>query len=424
MTWSRIHPLSPFVRASRTVAGLLVVTAINNARNNAPPWDALAVVVIATIAGFVYWRVTRWRIFEDELQIDTGLLRRQQIRVPLTRIQGVDLVRPLLARMFGISEVRVVLAGHGSAPARLAYIDEDRAKAVRAQLLALAHGLPADVPAPLERPIIAVAPARILASGLVSARFVIGVAFLVGGIALGIVNPAVIAAGITVFFVLITVTLVATAARVAAEWDFRVAEAPDGLRLDSGLLQHRAETVPYGRIQAVRWIEPLFWRPFGWVRLEFDVARRRGGDRGDRETGATTRALLPVGSREEARWLLSRVMPGAVSELPAGYGVPRRAWLRVPLGRRYARFCHDGTYLACCTGRVRPAVVIVPLAKVQSLRWVQGPWSRALRLASVYVDTAGRRYTGSAEFRSDDEAERLLATLPDLARAARRGAQA
>lgn len=424
MTWSRIHPLSPLVRASRTVAGLLALTAINNARHDAPPWDALVVLAIATIAGIVYWRFTHWRIFEGELQIDTGLLRRQQIRVPLTQIQGVDLVRPLLARMFGIAEVRVVLAGHGSAPARLAYIDEEQAAAVRAQLLALAHGLPGDVPAPPERPIISVAPARILASGLVSARFALGLVFLFGGIALGLVSPAAIAAGLTGFFVLLTMTLFATAARVAAEWDFRVAEAPDGLRLDCGLLQHRAETVPYGRIQAVRWIEPLFWRPFGWVRLEFDVARRRGGDRSDRESAATTRALLPVGSRDEARWLLSRVMPGATGELPSSFGLPRRAWLRVPLARQYARFRHDQTYLFCGTGRVRPAVVIVPLAKVQSLRWMQGPWSRALRLASVYVDTAGRRYTGSAEFRSDEEAQRLLATLPELARAARRGANA
>ena len=39
-----------------------------------------------------------------------------------------------------------------------------------------------------------------------------------------------------------------------------------------GLLQTIAETVPYGRIQAVRQVEPLLWRPFGWCRLEVDVA--------------------------------------------------------------------------------------------------------------------------------------------------------
>ena len=43
-----------------------------------------------------------------------------------------------------------------------------------------------------------------------------------------------------------------------------VAEAPDGLRLRSGLMQTAAETIRPGRVQAVRLVEPLFWRAFGW----------------------------------------------------------------------------------------------------------------------------------------------------------------
>ncbi|HWC34689.1 MAG TPA: PH domain-containing protein [Mycobacteriales bacterium] len=423
-SWSRVHPLSPVVRAGRAVVGLLTIAGVNSASQHQPPWDALGLAVVAIVAGVVYWRVTRWRIQGGELQIDTGLLRRQQIRVPLTQIQGVDLVRPLVARMFGVAEVRVVLASHGAAPARLAYIAEERAVSVRARLLAIAHGLDADVPAPPERPIIAVPPSRIIAAGLASARFGFGIVFLVSGIVVGIAAPQVIAPAFTTFFLLLALTLVATGRQVSAEWDFRVAEAPDGLRLESGLLQHRAETVPYGRIQAVRWVEPLLWRPFGWVRLEFDVARQRSAERGDRQSAATTKALFPVGSREEARWLLARVLPGATGELPVSCGVPAPALLRIPLARRYARMQHDATYLSCSTGRVRPSVVIMPLAKIQSVRWVQGPWSRKLNLASVYVDTAGHRYTGSAAFRGVDEAQQLVATLPGLARDARRAARA
>jgi membrane protein YdbS with pleckstrin-like domain len=42
--------------------------------------------------------------------------------------------------------------------------------------------------------------------------------------------------------------------------------------------------------------------------------------------------------------------------------------------------------------------------------------SRRLGLASVHVDTAGRRFTGSALFRDVAEAERWMVDLPDLAR--------
>jgi putative membrane protein len=169
----------------------------------------------------------------------------------------------------------------------------------------------------------------------------------------------------------------------------------------------------------VRWIEPLGWRPLGWVRLEIDVARRRNTSREDRGSGVNTRALLPAGSRDEARWLLSRVLPGAVAELPVDNRGPDRAVWRAPLARRYQRTHHDDRYIACGTGRFRPDVVIVPLEKVQSFRWSQGPWSRRLRLATVDVDTAGQRFTGRARWRDADEAQRWISELPGLAREAR-----
>jgi putative membrane protein len=267
--------------------------------------------------------------------------------------------------------------------------------------------------------VIAVPSSRVLAAGFASMRFVVGLLFLIAGIAIGVIVPEAIAPALSGFIVLLALTLFSVTAQVSAEWDFKVAEAPDGLRLQSGLLQHRAETVPYGRIQAIRWVEPLLWRPFGWVRLEFDVARQSRAERADRQAAATTRALLPVGSREEARWLLSRVMPGATGELPASCGVPRRAIMRIPLGRRFARMHYDPTYLSCSTGRLRPSVIIVPLAKVQSMRWSQGPWSRHLGLASIDFDTAGKRYTANASFRRAQETWQLLDTLPELASRAR-----
>src|SRR3954449_976675 len=105
----------------------------------------------------------------------------------------------------------------------------------------------------------------------------------------------------------------ATARQIGAEWEFTLAEAPDGLRLRSGLLQHRAETVPFGRVQAVRWVEPLLWRPLRWARLEMDVARQRDRDSVENASGANTRALLPVGSYDDAASLLPRVLPGATA---------------------------------------------------------------------------------------------------------------
>ena len=61
----------------------------------------------------------------------------------------------------------------------------------------------------------------------------------------------------------------------------------------------------------------------------------------------------------------------------------------------------------------------MPLEKLQSVRWVQGPVQRRLGLASVRVDVAGRRVTGSIEDRDAAEARDILGRLPGLARQAR-----
>lgn len=423
--WSRLHPLSPVVRFGRAVAVIPVLLA---ARLTGPGqthkgvWiEAGVVLVLAVVGGTVAWAVTRWRVVGSELQIDTGLLRRQSVRVPLTRVQSIDVVRPLLARALGVSELRVEVAGSGSGRSRLAYLGEDEALRVRAQLLAVAHGLHEDTPEPPQRPLWQVDNARLLASMLLG-PLAASVVMLVALVVAVLETPAAVSGGllgVLVSFLLATGASVKK--RLNNEFSFTVAEAPDGLRLHSGLTQTRAETIPYGRVQAMRWVQPVLWRPFGWVRLEIDVARQRQRDREERESNQLVRAVMPVGTPADAELLLGRVFPGAhVVPPPTGARPPSRARWRTPLSYWSLRTWDDGIYLRTRTGRVRPATVVVPLEKVQSLRYVQGPFQRLLRLATVHADTAGRHWQATAVCRDADEAERLLEHLTDASREARR----
>lgn len=419
--WARLHALSPLLRSARA---LVAVVTVLGSRQLAPgqhqsPWIDVVILALATAAGLISWLVTRWRIAGTELQIETGFLRRQSVRVPLRRLQAVDVVRPLLARMLGLAEVRLVVAGHGTSHARLAYLTEEHATQVRASLLALAHGLHADTPEPAARPLLRVPPRRLVLANLVTPGPLILVLAILATVTLIVTDPTVGAALFGSTAAVGVALALAVARKVGAEWDFTVAEAPDGLRLTSGLLQTRHETIPYGRAQAVRWVEPLLWRSAGWVRLEIDVARRRDRDRTENESAATTRALLPVGSRDDARALLARVLPGATVMPPPASRAPRRSWLRAPLLHRNLNAWYDARYISCMTGRVRRSVVVVPMEKLQSLRWTQGPVSRRLRLASVHADTAGRRFPAAARYRDVDEASTWVAALPDLARVAR-----
>ena len=61
---------------------------------------------------------------------------------------------------------------------------------------------------------------------------------------------------------------------------------------------------------------------------------------------------------------------------------------------------------------------LVPYARLQSVRVVQGPLQRWLRLATVYADTAGGR-SGQARDRDLHEAWALAEQLADRARQAR-----
>lgn len=416
--WTRLHKLSPLLRSSRAFVALLTVL---GSRQLTPgtqddPWVDLLVLGVAAAAATVSWLVTRWRIHDGELQIETGLIRRQSLRVPLTRLQAVDVVRPLLARMLGLAEVRLVVAGRGSSHTRLAYLTEERAAEVRAQLLAIAHGLEADTPEPAERPIVAVPSLRIVAGHLLAPGPLLVLTVLALTVVLFAADPTV-AAGLAGATVALAFGLaLATAHRVGAEWEFTLAEAPDGLRIRAGLLQHRAETIPRARVQAIRRVEPLLWRLRRWVRLEVDVARAHDRDPTENEAATVNRALLPVADAEEADRLQRLVFPGDTSASRPATLAPGRARWRAPLLRHNLHAWYDDTYVVCGGGRLRRTAVVVPLEKVQSIRWSQGPLSRRLGLASVHVDTAGRRFTGSALFRDVAEAERWMVDLPDLAR--------
>jgi putative membrane protein len=209
--------------------------------------------------------------------------------------------------------------------------------------------------------------------------------------------------------------LTLTLRRVLQEYGFTVAESPDGLRLRHGLLDTRSQTIPAGRVQAVRMLEPLFWRPFGWVRVEVDVAGY-GGGRGEEQSA--TNALLPVAPRALAEALVGRVLGGALP-VPAA-PVPDRARWRAPLSRPRLLAGLDARHLVTQHGVLTTTTDVVPLAKIQSLRMTSGPWQRRLGLATLHADTAGRRLPGAvAPHRDVVEARHLLVELALRTRRAR-----
>jgi putative membrane protein len=435
-SWHRLHPLSPVIRAGRHLVAigalLLGLLFASNSQVGSDLVGDLVIVALALAAGVVSWLVTRWQVADGVLCIDTGLVRRQLLRFPLSQVQAIDVVQTGLARVLRLAEIRLRMAGADSSGGRLACLPLADAERLRERLLSMtrtpgagAAGPPVALPGPVSfagGPAAAPAVERLL--------FRVQPRRLAGAIALsrtGAIAAIVIAAMASVAVLTGKPGIVASFAPPAigivlavwrqfnGEFGTVVAAGPDGLRLRSGLVQTTAETIRPGRVQAVRLVEPLAWRAFGWCRLEVDVAGPRQR-RENRSESRRLRALIPVGSLAEARQMLGELL----TEPPGpSLRAPRNARWKAPLAYHFLAWAGDNRYVVASSGRVCRKTTWVPLEKVQSIRWVQGPVQRRLGLASVRLDVAGRRVTAGIRDRDAVEASEILGRLPELARQAR-----
>ena len=421
--WLRLHPLTPLLRGGRFALLLLALVGQQGLRES-PPEAVAGLLGIGLPAGVLFgwlsWRAMRYRVTATELQVESGVLTKRSRRVPLARVQAVDVVRPFYARVLGLAELRLEVVGAGDAEAPLAFLAEDRAGALRTQLLDLAAGRDAaadDAPAPAADRVLVSVPTGPLVWSTLLGPPLVAVALVVVVVG-GTLAVAPSQAGAVAFPALPLLFGVGSFAvrRILSEYGFTVAESADGLRLRHGLLDTRSQTIPAGRVQAVRVREPLLWRRFGWVRVEVDVAGYSAG----REEQAATSALLPVAPRQLAADLVARVLGGPLP--PADRPVPRVARWRAPLQARRLRVGLDDRHVVTTSGAVTTVTDIAPLSKVQSVRLTQGPYERRLRLASVHVDTAGRRLPGAvAAHRDERGAGALLEEITERARSARAG---
>jgi putative membrane protein len=416
-----LHPLSPLVRSGRAVLAVLALAGLSTSgmigSGTGTHWYDLALLGILVAAAVVNWLVTRWKVDGATLRIETGLLRRESRQLPVARIQAVDLVRPFFARMLGLAEIRVRLAGSGDADGRLAYLTEAAAFALRARLLAAHHGLDPATPEPAESVVASVGTRRLVGSALISAIPLAVMAVAVGAAIVAVTPGGLLAVGAPLAWWLIICGGIVWR-RVSTQYAFTVAVSPDGVRIRRGLLGTVAETIPVPRIQAIRMIEPLLWRPLRWCRLEVDVAGRLGHDHPE-GTGEVRKALLPVGTQDEARRLLRVALPSG-GRWPELSPPPRRARLKAPLSYRFLAAGHDSVLAVAVTGRLRRETTLVPLAKAQSVRLVQGPLQRWLGLATVHLDAAGKRVRAEFRERQQEQARSLVGDLAALSRSARR----
>lgn len=428
----RLHPLTPLLRGGRALVVIIAALSWQTLGQVGLGWFAVMVLALLlgqVILGIVSWANTGYHVVGRELRIHEGLLWRRTRAIPLERLQSVEVVRPLLAQLTGLAELRLEVVGGGKTEAPLAFVTMPDAVALRERLLTLAGragtATPAtpDAPAvaPIEVPIHAVTNRDLLISQLLTPQAL----FMPFGVAFVVVQFAFEA---TWSFIALASTATAMAGvllqpvrRVLVDWNFRIARGEAGLRLRGGLLETRSQTIPVDRVQGVGVTWPLLWRRKRWLRMRLDVAgfATSGGE----ESKAFDR-LLPVGDAPTSERVLAEVLP-----IPTGQhsltltdfrlsNPPKRARWFHPLALPVIGIALTDEIVASRDGLLTRQMVIVPYARVQSVRVVQGPLQRRLRLATVYADTAGGQ-SAAARDRDLSEAWWLAAELARRSREAR-----
>jgi putative membrane protein len=447
--WHRLHPATPLLRGGIVIiaiAGVFISQArqeiidvlfgVPHAHDDGDPVIFLTshgrlipallgiavVLILIVVVFYLSWRVHSFRITDEVVEVRSGLIRRSYRKGRLDRIQGINIVRPFFARLFGAARLEIDVAGH-DANVRLDYLSSSNADGLRLDILRLASGTKereADAarvadPRGFVEQRVAEFVAPELDPNLVPPESVVkvNVGRLVGSILLHdttftllvLIAAAAVASiatgGYAIIYLLVPLVLTLGSflfRRFTKSLRYSIASTPDGIRVGFGLLTLSNETLPPGRIHSVQVRQPILWRLPGWWEIKVNRASKSNAKGADAQRNTT---ILPVGNLDDVLRVLGLLVPdtapnaadtfriGIIGKGDAGGFInsPRRARLVRLLSRRRNGFARMPGVVMLREGAIWRRLTIVPEARVQSVAITQGPLYRMLRLARIHVHT-------------------------------------
>lgn len=287
---------------------------------------ALAIIGFSFVSGFltplIRWLSFSWRVDDDEVLMNSGILNRNHRSIPFDRIQDVNIEQNPLHRVFGLARVKLesgASAGKGEEDGIIDSIPLERANAlrdrVRAHRVGVTNPLAAQGGAEAEtlddveerEPIFAMDQRRVLLTGVFNFSLaVVGAIFglmqTMGDVAnlnffsrqfwlnqFDASNPliayivahqivAVLAGLISLIFIGLATGIIRTALR---EWNFRLDRTETGFRRRRGLLTLTDTVLPLKRVQAAIFMNGPIKRRFGWTSLKLQSLAQDSGGSGD-----------------------------------------------------------------------------------------------------------------------------------------------
>ena len=434
-SFRRVHRLTPLLRLWSVILALIAAFALNvnlealrdifafitgEHRGEALRDTALAlagfvaVCAVVWLASGLWWRRMGYQLGGDELSLRRGLFSTQLRTARYDRTQAVDVVEPVIARLFRLAAVRVETAGGQSSVIEIAYLKKADAEALREDILARVHGAPtpaatdtdidataadltsAPTPAPpAEEPTLV--PEIPIARSLVAAALRTSTLFLVGFLILVVVTRLPLSAALPIL-----VGALPNAWNVLdSSWRYTARTDGEVLNITYGLADRRRQSIRLDRIHAVQITQPFLWRPLGWYEVRVSVAGY-GASASGKASGSTR--ILPVGTLAQARQFLP-------ADAAPTYASPARAKWVSPLDYRQQTVALIGDYVIVRNGRLNRRVKAIHASHIQELTYRRGPISQALGLATVDLDLVQGPVRMAARNLTLADATALLARL-------------
>ena len=425
LSFRRVHRLTPLLRLWSVILALIAAFALNV--NLAALRDIFAFITgehrgealrdtALALAGFIavcavvwlvsglWWRRMGYRLGAEELSLRRGLLSVQLRTARYDRTQAVDVVEPVIARLFRLAAVRVETAGGQSSVIEIAYLKKADAEALRDDILARVHGAPisqTETPAEESAAELAEEPALVpeipIARSLIAAALRTSTLFLAGFLILVVVTRLPLSTALPIL-----VGALPNAWNVLdSSWRYTARTDGEVLNITYGLADRRRQSIRLDRIHAVQITQPFLWRPLGWYEVRVSVAGY-GASASGKASGSTR--ILPVGTLAQARQFLP-------ADAAPTYASPARAKWVSPLDYRQQTVALTGDYVIVRNGRLNRRVKAIHTSHIQELTYRRGPISQALGLATVDLDLVQGPVRMAARNLTLADATALLARL-------------
>lgn len=292
---------------------------------------AMAFIAFLFIGGVVRWYRFTYRVEDDELRIEHGLMVRKKKYIPKDRIQVIDVRSGIIQRMFGLVSLTVQTAGDNRSGAEINALTKEDAAQIKELLNGERQqpatpadgissgpgtGLEATEPQPDEAWVLN--PRHLIIAATTAGSF--GIALSIIGTIFSQVQQTIdeeemaeymerfiLSAG--QFWVTIILGLVIAAwllsffGTLIRFYNFRLTKQKQGLIVQSGLFEQKTLSIPFHRIQAVRVVEGILRQPFGYATVYLESAGY--GD----EAGNQSTIIAPLIKKRDLQHFIAQMLP-------------------------------------------------------------------------------------------------------------------